>query len=189
MKTIQVSMQTTLGEIKLQLFPDKAPITVKNFMRYIEENIYADRAFFYRAARLDNQIMEPKIEVIQGGLGVPVWGKENADLVLPSIAHETTEQTGILHKKGMISMGRFEEGTAASEFFICIGDQPLLDCGSRRHPDRLGYAAFGQVIEGMEVVHQIQQQKSDRPVAEAFKLIAGQIFDEPVRINCFQVIT
>src|SRR5262249_16023380 len=77
---------------------------------------------------------------------------------LPPIAHETTDKTGILHKDGVISMARLQPGSASSEFFICVGGQPELDFGGKRNPDGQGFAAFGKVIEGMDVVRKIQQQ-------------------------------
>jgi peptidyl-prolyl cis-trans isomerase A (cyclophilin A) len=102
---------------------------------------------------LDNQPgSEVKIEVIQGGLF-----EDDHPQALPPIAHETTQQTGILHKDGVISMARYGPGTATGEFFICIGDQPKLDYGGIRNSDGQGFAAFGKVINGMDVVSKIQQ--------------------------------
>ena len=179
--TVSVVMRTEFGEILLELYPGKAPITVSNFLRYVDENIYADRATFYRAVRMDNLSSEIKIEVIQGRLGM-----ENEHLELPAIAHETTEQTGILHKDGVISMARSEPGTASSEFFICIGDQPSLDYGGKRNPDGFGFATFGKVIKGMDVVRRIQNWKTDKPVADEFSVVSGQIFSDPVEIYEFK---
>jgi len=105
---------------------------------------------------MDNQPNnEIKIEVIQGGLGF-----DESPLSLPPIEHETTDITGILHKDGVISMARMEPGTSSSEIFICVGDQPELDFGGKRNPDGQGFAAFGIVINGMDVVREIQS-KSD----------------------------
>jgi peptidyl-prolyl cis-trans isomerase A (cyclophilin A) len=107
---------------------------------------------------MDNQPNDAiKIEVIQGGLGY-----RPSELRLPAIAHETTEKTGILHKNGVISMARSNPGTASSEFFICVNDQPDLDFGGKRNPDGQGFAAFGKVIKGMDVVKKIQTQASER---------------------------
>ena len=107
---------------------------------------------FYRVVTQSNQPQNDiKIEVIQGGL-------ITEEKMYEPIAHETTEETGIPHKDGVISMARNEPGTATSEFFICVGDQPELDFGGKRNPDGQGFAAFGKVIEGMEVVRKIQQQ-------------------------------
>ena len=150
-----IIMETSLGTITLQLFPKKAPNTVKNFLSYIEQNRY-NECHFYRVVHSNNQ-PENKIliEVIQGGLGI-----DKHSLELKSIIHENTDQTNILHKNGTISMARLEPGTASSEFFICINDQPELDYGGKRNPDGQGFAAFGQVIKGMEIVKKIQMMDS-----------------------------
>jgi len=152
----RVMMKTELGEITIELYPEYAPVTTANFLRYVNEHLY-DGAAFYRSVHLHNQPRDSvKIEVIQGGL----W-REESDLEYPVIEHETTQMTGILHKDGVISMARLEPGTASSEFFICIGDQPELDFGGARNPDGQGFAAFGRIIKGMDVVRKIQQQPSD----------------------------
>lgn len=149
----RVSIQTELGTIVVELYPDKASITVENFLRYVDENRFST-ARFYRVVRMDNQPdNDVKIEVIQGGLGFEPDLKR-----LPEIEHETTKRTGILHKRGTISMARSEPGTASSEFFICVTDQPELDFGGKRNPDGQGFAAFGSVVEGMDVVEAIQKR-------------------------------
>jgi peptidyl-prolyl cis-trans isomerase A (cyclophilin A) len=147
----RVVMTTPLGEIVVELYPEKAPVTVANFLRYVDEKRF-DEAKFYRVVRPDNQPdRKVKIEVVQGGLGFEPTDKE-----LPPIPHETTKTTGVLHKDGALSMARAEPGTASSEFFICVGDQPELDFGGRRNPDGQGFAAFGRVVKGMDVVRKIQ---------------------------------
>jgi peptidyl-prolyl cis-trans isomerase A (cyclophilin A) len=152
MSNPRVRIQTELGDVLLELYAQQAPLTVQNFLRYIEEDRFRE-ATFHRVVRMDNQPNnEYKIEVVQGGLK-----EDDHPLSLPPIAHESTQQTGILHTNGTISMARNEPGSAASDFFICIGDQPELDFGGRRNPDRQGFAAFGNVIEGMDVVHKIHQ--------------------------------
>jgi len=146
-----VVIKTELGDIKLQIFAGRAPITASNFFRYVDEGLF-EGASFYRVVTMDNQPNnQVKIEVIQGGLSF-----YESELRFPPIAHETTDMTGILHKDGVLSMARGEPGTASSEFFICIGDQPELDYGGMRNPDGQGFAAFGKVIEGMDVVLRIQ---------------------------------
>lgn len=169
----KVLMQTELGEIVLELFPAQAPITVANFLRYVDENRYQG-ATFYRTVRLDNQAQSPvKIEVIQGGLGMAEHPAK-----LPPIPQETTTQTGLCHLDGTVSMARLEPDSAHSEFFICIGDQPELDYGGRRNPDGQGFAAFGQVVQGMEVVRQIHLCPSGGNTPP----VQGQWILEPVRI-------
>ena len=148
----KVEIKTEIGSIITELYSEKAPVTCENFLKYIENKNY-DNASFYRVVNMNNQPNnEIKIEVIQGGLGF----NSEATSFLP-IIHETTKETGLLHKDGTLSMARLEPGTASSEFFICIGNQPELDFGGRRNKDGQGFAAFGQVIEGMEIVRKIQQ--------------------------------
>jgi len=149
------TIKTELGDIRFEVYPDKAPITVANFKRYVEQAKF-DGAYFYRVVRMDNQPVNPvKIEVIQGDF----TGKEN---YFPTIEHETTAVTGLSHKDGTVSMGRFAVGTTAAEFFICINDQPELDFGGARNPDGQGFAAFGQVLDGMDVVREIQSGETDK---------------------------
>ena len=153
MTSPRVLLRTEFGNITLEIYLDKAPITAENFLRYVKENRFLG-AVFYRVVHMDNQPDNKiTIEVIQGGLK-----DDNHSQSLPFIPHETTVQTGILHKDGVISMARNEPGTASSEFFICVGDQPELDFGGKRNPDGQGFAAFGKVTEGMDVVRKIQNQ-------------------------------
>jgi peptidyl-prolyl cis-trans isomerase A (cyclophilin A) len=149
-RTGKVIIVTELGEIVARLDLKRAPVTSRNFLRYVDSKLF-DSSCFYRVVRLDNQPRDSvKIEVIQGGR------YENEDKGFPPIAHETTAMTGIKHRNGTISMARSEPGTATSEFFICIGDQPELDFGGKRNRDGQGFAAFGKIIRGMDVVRNIQ---------------------------------
>ncbi|MDX9697069.1 MAG: peptidylprolyl isomerase [Bacteroidales bacterium] len=151
----KVFISTEMGDIIVELYADKAPITTANFLQYVDSEKFNGEACFYRVVRPDNQPNNPiKIEVVQGGFATDSLIEKKQ--LLP-IKHETTKETGILHKNGTISMARLEPGTASSEFFICIGDQPELDFGGKRNPDGQGFAAFGSVIEGMDVIKKIQQ--------------------------------
>lgn len=162
----RVQMTTDLGDILIEVFLEEAPTTAGNFLRYVDEGRFKG-ALFYRVVTMDNQPNnEIKIEVIQGGLGYASSAER-----LDPIAHETTEKTGILHLDGTISMARSTPGTASSEFFICVNEQPELDFGGKRNSDGQGFAAFGKVIDGMEVVRRIQNQPSAR-----------QMLTEPVKI-------
>lgn len=146
-----VIISTEQGDITLEIYPERAPVTAGNFMTHVENGDYTN-SLFYRVVRMDNQPQSNvKIEVIQGGL----FYDEVVDSIHP-ILHETTKQTGILHTNGVISMARVEPGSASTEFFICVGDQPSLDFGGERNPDGQGFAAFGKVIGGMNVVRAIQ---------------------------------
>ncbi len=147
-----LEIKTELGNIKVEIYKDKAPISAENFLKYADKGLYKNTSF-YRTVTMDNQPNNKiKIEVIQGGLG------DNENKMLPPIQHEPTNKTGILHKDGVISFARNEPGSETSEFFICIGDQPELDYGGKRNPDGQGFSAFGKVIEGMDVVRKIQSQ-------------------------------
>lgn len=149
----KIIIETDLGDITIELYEKHAPITTANFIRYIDEKRYED-ATFYRAVTPTNQPdSKVKIEVVQGGLY-----EDDHPQALPPITHENTKQTGIMHLDGVISMARYEPGTATFEFFICIGDQPSLDYGGNRNPDNHGFAAFGKVIDGMDVVRKIHLQ-------------------------------
>jgi len=151
-KNPHVRIETKFGDIELELYPDQAPKSVAAFLSYIDSGYYKNAAF-YRVLRDDEQPMDaPKSELIQGG----IW-KTNYKLSasLPGIPHETTQQTKILHKNGAISLARQAPGTANTEFFICVGDQPGFDYGGVNNSDGQGYAAFGKVVKGMDVVRYI----------------------------------
>lgn len=149
-KTILCELETPLGIIEFELYADKAPITVTNFLRYIDEGLFTNSSF-YRVCTPENEAKrEHKIEVIQGG-------NVSRGKSFKPIPLENTKQTGLKHEKGTLSMARTAEpNSARSDFFICIGDQPELDYGGNRNPDGLGFAAFGKVTKGMEIVKQIQ---------------------------------
>ena len=150
-KNPHIEIETQLGDIEIELYPDQAPKSVAAFLSYIKAGYYKNCSF-YRVLSDDNQPSSaPKAEVIQGGL----WGSRTKRPDLPGIPHETTSQTKILHKNGVISFARLEPGTATTEFFICVGDQPGYDYGGANNPDGQGYAAFGKVVRGMDIVHKI----------------------------------
>ncbi len=164
-KNETVIIRTELGEIHARLDLRRAPVTSLNFLRYVDADLF-DSTCFYRVVRLDNQPNDSiRIEVIQGGR------YENEDNGFPPIIHETTEMTGIRHRNATISMARTRPGSATSEFFICVGDQPELDFGGKRNPDGQGFAAFGKITKGMDVVKRIH---SINP--------SGQYIESPVLI-------
>jgi len=175
---VNILMQTSAGDITLELYPEAAPVTVENFLRLVDGGFYRG-ASFYRVVRMDNQAQNKiKVEAIQGGLA-----EAEDDIPLKPIIHETTEATGVLHTDGVISMARMEPGTAKSEFFICINDQPELDYGGQRNPDGQGFAAFGRVIEGMDVVRKIQNMKTEPPPEGELEYTSGQMLIDPVIIS------
>jgi len=153
---ITVSIETTLGSILIELYPNAAPITVSNFLHYIDEGLY-DAGNFHRTVTMENQPdNDVKIEVVQGGVD-PNRAAELGD----PIPLERTTSTKLKHIDGAISMARLSPDSARSDFFICIGDQPELDFGGRRNSDGQGFAAFGRVTNGMDIAKRIQQSTRD----------------------------
>ncbi|MBL4602957.1 MAG: peptidylprolyl isomerase [Emcibacteraceae bacterium] len=178
-ETIRVKLETTMGDIHIDLYADKAPITVTNFLRYIDGGHFNNGAF-YRVVRMNNQEQNNiKIEVIQGGRS----GNSDIGLFEPIIL-ERTSMTGIKHEDGTISMARGGPDTASSEFFICVNAQPSLDFGGMRNADSQGFAAFGKVTSGMDVVRAIQNVKTDTPIG-ALEYTSGQSVLEPVMFTSF----
>jgi peptidyl-prolyl cis-trans isomerase A (cyclophilin A) len=162
-----VVIETGLGTIEAEIDTVHAPITAANFLKYVDEGRY-NGGQFHRTVKPDNQPDNAvKIEVIQGGRapGAPEF---------PAIPLERTSVTGILHLDGVLSMARSGPDTATSDFFICVGDQPSLDFGGKRNPDGQGFAAFGHVTKGMDVVRKIQmapaQGQNLTPPVQIFKI-------------------
>lgn len=148
---VRVLVQTELGEIVLDVDVKAAPRTATNFLRYLDAGQF-DGGAFHRTVKLDNQPDSPvKIEVIQAGVNA-----DHAKDGFPAIALERTSTTGLHHTDGTISMARGQPDSATSGWFICINDQPSLDFGGARNPDGQGFAAFGRVVQGMDVVRKIQ---------------------------------
>ncbi|MEO7987360.1 MAG: peptidylprolyl isomerase, partial [Gemmatimonadales bacterium] len=141
---------TAVGDIEVEIDSAHAPITAANFLRYVDLQFYSNFGRFHRTVRADNQPdTRIKIEVIQAGLE-PYRAQD-----FPPVPLERTGVTGLRHRDGTISMARDGPATATSDFFICIGDQPALDFGGKRNPDGQGFAAFGRVVRGMNVVNKI----------------------------------
>ncbi len=172
-KTTHVVMETELGNIEIEVYKSRAPLTAENFLYYVDNDLY-DGEGFYRAVRPDTDPRGLGMQIIQGGLLA-------MESVTAPIDHETTEMSGLSHTDGAISMARDEPGTgSAAYFFISIGDNTSLDYGGSRNPDGQGYAVFGQVVKGMDVVRAIQMREtrgpSDNPA------LKGQFLTKPVRI-------
>jgi cyclophilin family peptidyl-prolyl cis-trans isomerase len=146
----RVSIQTTLGNIEVELDAERAPETTKNFLRYAQAGLYSNGRF-HRTVTLDNQPADAvRIQVIQASADPAKTNELFAPITL-----ERTHETGLKHVDGAISMARSGPDSARDQFFICIGDQPALDFGGERNPDGQGFAAFGKVIRGKELVRKI----------------------------------
>ncbi len=167
-KNPHIKIKTQYGTIEAELYPDQAPKSVAAFLRYVDSGYYRNTSF-YRVLNDENQATGvPHSQLIQGGL----YGTNNQlSGKLPPIPHETTRQTGLHHEDGTLSLARREPGTAGTEFFICVGPQPGYDYGGGNDPDGQGYAAFGKVVAGMEVVRQIHNLPTN-----------GELFVLPVEI-------
>jgi len=163
---VRVTIQTELGNIEVTVDSVHAPVSASNFLRYVDAGRYTGGQF-HRTVTLTNQESSPvKIEVIQlsaaRDTSAPRW---------PAIELERTSKTGLKHLDGTISMARAGPNTATSDVFICIGDQPELDFGGKRNTDGQGFAAFGVVTQGMDVVRRIQSSPA-----------RGQTLTPPIRI-------
>lgn len=165
-------METKFGDITLELYPDKAPKTVAAFLSYVDGG-YFKNSLFYRVLKEEDQPSSAfKSELIQGG----IWQTNIKKAAgLPGIEHETTKQTGISHNNGTLSLARTTPGTASTEFFICVGDQPAYNYGGDANPDGQGFAAFGKVVKGMDVVRTIHKQPnredSLHPPVEIYNIV------------------
>ena len=156
-KTVVV-LETELGVIEIAVDGKNAPVTAVNFLRYVKAGHY-DGGRFHRTVRTnpDNQPgKDIKIDVIQGGVN-----PDKAKSDFAAVPLERTNKTGLKHLNGTVSMARAGADTATSDFFICIGNQPELDFGGKRNPDGQGFAAFGKVIRGMEVVQKIHRSNAE----------------------------
>lgn len=162
-----VRLQTALGDIELELDAKAAPGTVRNFLKYVHEGWYADGRFFRTVTAANQPTNLVKIAVIQAEANPA----KSAEFPAP-IRLERTRDTGLRHRDGTISMARDGPDTAQGDIFVCIGDQPELDYGGRRNPDGQGFAAFGRVTSGMDVVRNIHGRAAN-----------GQTLQEPVRIQ------
>ena len=153
--TVSVRIETETGTVLAELYPNNAPVTVANFLRYVDGGFF-NGGCFMRSVRPDNEQNPVKIQVIQAV--VHPWKENNS---YPPIVLERTSKTGIRHVDGAISMARGEPNSATSSFFVCIGAQPELDFGGKRNPDGQGFAAFGRVTQGMDVIRRIQMSPAE----------------------------
>jgi peptidyl-prolyl cis-trans isomerase A (cyclophilin A) len=165
----KVVIQTGQGAIVLELAADKAPVTAANFLRYVDARRF-DGSTFYRAVRTG----APGLGLIEGGL------QNAAGKLYPPIAHESTLNTGLSHQDGTISMARYGQGTATADFFVCAGPATYLDANPSAQGDNAGYAAFGQVVEGMDVVRAILALPTNGVARNPS--MKGQILSPPVTI-------
>ena len=169
---VRVALTTSLGVIVIDLEGKRAPITTVNFLRYVDQK-RLDGTVFYRAMKLDFGGPGPQ-GLVQGGT------QNDPKRILKPIAHEPTNVTGVLHKAGAISMARWAPGTATADFSILLSDMPALDANPGGAGDNAGYAAFGHVVEGMDVIQKIHAAPISGTKGEG--VMRGQMIEAPVRI-------
>ncbi|HEX8302545.1 peptidylprolyl isomerase [Sphingomonas sp.] len=166
----RVAFETEAGRFVLEVYADKAPITAANFLRYVDAR-RLDGISFYRVVKVQD-----RFGFVQLGL------QNDPKRVFPPVRHEPTTLTGIKHLDGTISMPRVKVGSAQGEFTISLGDQPSFDANPANPGDNLGYAAFGRVVEGMDVVLKV----FDAPVSPSATLrggvFKGEVPVKPVRV-------
>jgi peptidyl-prolyl cis-trans isomerase A (cyclophilin A) len=166
--TVRVVLTTSEGPITLELEKDRAPKTTANFLRYVDTKRF-DGITFYRAMKLQSEL-----GLIQGGL------RNDPKKLFPPVPHEPTTQTGLSNKDGVISMARDKPGSATADFFISIGDLSSLDAKPDQPGDNLGFAAFGHVVEGMDVVRRIGTAPTSPTEGEG--AMKGQMLAPTIRI-------
>ena len=167
---VRVRLETDAGPILLELDHRHAPVTTENFIAYVDRHRF-DGTIFYRSSHTPG---DRQHGFIQGGI------RHNYRLLLPPIPLEPTSRTGLLHRDGTISMARTTPDSAMGDFVISVGAQPGMDAGPRAPGDHLGYATFGRVAEGMDVVRRIHAMATD-PHAGSGSM-RGEMLSPPVRI-------
>jgi len=167
---VRVRLETDAGAIVLELDHRHAPITTENFIAYVDQHRF-DNTVFYRTSHTPHDAQHG---FIQGGI------RHNYRVLLPPIPLEPTSRTGLLHRDGTISMARTTPDSAMGDFVISIGAQPGMDAGPRAPGDHLGYATFGRVIEGMDVVRRIHAAPADPNSGRGS--MRGEMLSAPVRI-------
>jgi peptidyl-prolyl cis-trans isomerase A (cyclophilin A) len=172
---VRVEMKTGMGLITLDLNLAKAPITTRNFLRYVDARRF-DASTFYRSAHAPGA---PEIGVIEGGL------RNNPAKIFKPIAHESTIVTGLSHIDGAISMASARPGTATADFFIVVGDQTSFDADPANPTANAGFAAFGHVADGMDVVRAIH----GAPVSPHAGPMKGEMLTPPVPILTVRRVT
>lgn len=169
----RVKVETSAGAFVVELYRDKAPITVANYLKYVDRGLFSGAAC-YRASK-PKDYKGDDYGLVQCGL------QNDPKKVLPPIAHEPTTRTGLTHgKDGVISMGRHAPGTAQADWSIMLGDMSYLDADPKNPKANPGFAAFGQVVEGLEVIRKIIVMPTDPNKGEG--AMHGEMLVKPVQI-------
>jgi peptidyl-prolyl cis-trans isomerase A (cyclophilin A) len=164
---VQVALDTNTGRIIIAVHIAKAPVTARNFLRYVDQK-RLDGTGFYRA------VGTADYGFVQGGT------QNDPARVLPPIAHEPTTLTGLTHDDGALSMARYAPGSATGDFFIVLGKMPSMDAQPASPGDNQGFAVFAHVVEGMDAVRSILSTPKSPTAGEG--VMKGQMLQQPVRI-------
>ncbi len=163
----RVALDTGAGRIVVAVHVTKAPITARNFLRYVDQKRFDGTAFYRGVGASDYGF-------VQGG------AQNDPKRILPPIAHEPTSQTGLTHDQGALSMARYAPGSATGDFFIVLGKMPGMDAHPEAAGDNQGFAVFAHVVEGMDVVQSILAAPKSPTAGEG--VMKGQMFEQPVKI-------
>ena len=163
---VPVAIDTSLGRIVVALDRGHAPVATANFLRYVDAHRF-DGQNFYRSMHVGDG------GLVQGGITT------DARKLFPPIAHEPTSETGLHNVAGAISMANAGPGTARADFFILLSDMPGLDANGPGG-DANGFAAFGRVTEGMDVVKKIFESPVSPTKGEG--AMKGQMLEPPIKI-------
>lgn len=164
---VRVALDTGAGRIVVAVHVAKAPVTARNFLRYVDQK-KLDGTSFYRG-------------VGAADYGFVQGGTQNAPArVLPPIAHEPTTQTGLTHDDGALSMARYAPGSATGDFFIVLGKMPGMDAHPEAAGDNQGFAVFAHVVEGLDAVRTILAAPKSPTAGEG--VMKGQMLEQPVTI-------
>lgn len=164
---VRVALTTDAGVIVVAVHTDKAPITARNFLAYVDQK-RLDGATFYRSVGTGDY------GFVQGG------AQNDPKRILPPIKHEPTSQTGLTHDDGALSMARYAPGSATGDFFIVLGKMPSMDANPQASGDNQGFAVFAHVVEGLDIVRAIQAAPKSPTAGEG--VMKGQMLDKPVKI-------
>jgi peptidyl-prolyl cis-trans isomerase A (cyclophilin A) len=164
---VRVALDTSAGRIVVAVHADKAPVTAANFLKYVDQRRF-DGTVFYRGVGATDY------GFVQGG------AQNDPKRILPPIKHEPTNQTGLSHDDGALSMARYAPGSATGDFFIVLGKMPAMDAQPQAAGDNQGFAVFAHVVEGMDVVKTILASPKSPTAGEG--VMKGQMLADPVKI-------
>ncbi len=172
-----IILATEHGEITIELDHARAPKTAGHFKKLVKDGWLSPSNFYRTVHKAVTPGHLPTIDVLQGGRGFTSGNDA------PTVIHEPTTETGLRHVEGTISFARGKDMPASTEFFICLGAFPVLDAGTTDGPGADGFAEFGKVLSGMDVVRRIHGMPANAPAPEGWEMLQGQFISEPVTIH------